>query len=70
MAPMHPDVAARLCPSCEADPKAAPKRTCPGGRCYCGHADCPAYASWKPLPDRRGHIDNVTPLHRPDRRAS
>lgn len=32
-----------LCPTCEAGPT---KRYCAPARCYCGHEDCHAFASW------------------------
>ena len=31
------------CPSCRADPNAAPGRWCPSRACVCNHPDCPAY---------------------------
>lgn len=44
------------CPECATDPKCAPKRYCPRGRCYCGHASCPSVGYY--IPRHR----NVYPL--------
>ena len=52
---------AQRCPTCADDPKAAPGRYCAPDRCYCGHAECPAVASYVP---RRAPLDNVHPITR------
>lgn len=47
------------CPTCAADPKAAPQRYCVrGGTCYCHHPECPAHPDYVPpaMPE------NVHPL--------
>lgn len=45
---MSPTTPPETCPTCWADPKAAPGGYCAPLRCYCGHPECPAYASWGP----------------------
>lgn len=40
---------AQICPSCTADPTAAPGRYCAPRRCLCGHEACPAFPSFRPL---------------------
>jgi hypothetical protein len=47
------------CPTCAADPRAAPGRYCASNRCLCAHPACHAFASWAPLP-----VLNVTPIRR------
>lgn len=39
---------AQACPTCDADPSAAPSRYCASLACRCGHPACPAAASWVP----------------------
>ena len=39
---------------------------CAPNRCYCGHPECHAYASWKP---RRKTAPTVTPTRNNDRHA-
>jgi len=43
-----PEQAAQSCPTCAANPKAAPSRYCSSLACRCGHPACPAAASWVP----------------------
>jgi len=43
-----PDQRAQACPTCAANPKAAPSRYCASLACRCGHDSCPAAASWVP----------------------
>lgn len=43
-----PEQRAQTCPTCDADPHAAPGRYCASLACRCGHATCPAAASWVP----------------------
>lgn len=40
-------MAPESCPACAVDPLAAPGRYCAPARCLCGHAQCPAYATWQ-----------------------
>jgi len=42
------DQRAQTCPTCAANPKAAPSRYCASLACRCGHPACPAFASWVP----------------------
>lgn len=42
------DQRAQTCPECATDPHAAPGRYCSSRACRCGHATCPAAASWVP----------------------
>lgn len=35
------------------------KRYCARLRCYCGHPECPAFASWEPL--RAPNVTNIKP---------
>jgi len=43
-----PGQRAQACPTCDADPSAAPGRYCASLACRCGHATCTAAASWVP----------------------
>ena len=43
-----PSQDAQACPTCDADPHAAPGRYCASRRCLCAHDSCPAAASWVP----------------------
>lgn len=57
---------AQTCPTCAADPHAAPGRYCPRFACVCGHQDCPAFMSYvprrtpEPLPDNVIHLTTYT----------
>ena len=59
-----PDQRAQACPTCDADPSAAPGRYCASLACRCGHATCPAAASWVP---REGQ---ARVIHLPEPRAT
>ena len=59
-----PDQRAQACPTCDADPSAAPGRYCASLACRCGHPACPAAASWVP---REGQ---ARVIHLPEPRAA
>ena len=59
-----PEQAAQSCPTCAANPKAAPSRYCSPLACRCGHPACPAVASWVP---REGQ---ARVIHLPEPRAT
>ncbi len=57
------DQRAQACPTCDADPHAAPGRYCASLACRCGHPACPAFASWVP---RKGQ---ARVIHLPERKT-
>ena len=59
-----PEQAAQSCPTCAANPTAAPSRYCSPLACRCGHPACPAVASWVP---REGQ---ARVIHLPEPRAT
>lgn len=54
------------CATCQADPSIARGRYCAPARCYCGHEQCPAFATWVPIV-RGDQALIVAELDNPDR---
>ena len=52
---------AQTCPSCAADPKAAPGRYCASRRCLCGHPNCPAFPFYRPLERPFAYVELLHP---------
>ena len=52
---------AQTCPSCTDDPAAAPGRYCARRRCLCGHTDCPAAPSYRPLERPFAYVELLHP---------
>ena len=52
---------AQTCPSCVADPKAAPGRYCASRACRCGHEACPAFPFYRPLERPFAYVELLHP---------